>query len=74
MNKFAIRLLTLTIYATAVVAVPTITPVRAAADGGQHVKKHKKTHISPSVGAPKASNQAPYYANPSDNPDRKVSY
>jgi hypothetical protein len=73
MNKSVIRLLTLTIYATALVAVPTLTPARAATDG-QRVKKHKKTHHSPRIETPKASNQAPYYANPNDNPDRKVSY
>jgi hypothetical protein len=74
MNKLVIRLLTLAIYATALVAVPTVTPARAAADGSQQVKKHKKSHKSLRVEAPKASNQAPYYANPNDNPDRKVSY
>ena len=74
MNKSVIRLLTLTIYATTLVAVPTLTPARAAADGSQHLKKHKKTHDSRRVEAPKASNQTPYYANPNDNPDRKVSY
>jgi hypothetical protein len=74
MNKSVIRLLTLTIYATTLVAVPTVTPASAATDGSQHLKKHKKTHNSPRVEPPKASNQAPYYANPSDNPDRKVSY
>jgi hypothetical protein len=74
MNQSVIRLLTLSIYATALVAVPTITPARAATDGSQHVTKHKKSHKSPHVEAPKASGQTPYYANPSDNPDRKVSY
>ena len=73
MNKSVIRLLTLTISATALVAVPTVTPAKAAANGSQQVKKHK-SHKSPRVEAPKASNQAPYYANPNDNPDRKVSY
>ena len=73
MNKSVIRLLTLTICAMALVAVPTITPAKAAANGSQQVKKHK-SHKSLRVEAPKASNQAPYYANPNDNPDRKVSY
>jgi hypothetical protein len=73
MNKSVIRLLTLAISAMALVAVPTVTPAKAAADGSQQVKKHK-SHKSPRVEAPKASNQAPYYANPNDNPDRKVSY
>jgi hypothetical protein len=78
MRKYAIRLLTLAIYATALVAVPTVTPAKAAADGSQEMKKHKKTHKSLRIEAPKASNhkasnQAPY-SNPNDNPDRKVSY
>jgi hypothetical protein len=72
MNKSVIRLLTLTISATALVAVPTVIPAKAAGSS-QQVKKHK-SHKSPRVEAPKASNQAPYYANPNDNPDRKVSY
>jgi hypothetical protein len=79
MSKFAIRLLTLTIYTMALVAVPTITPAKAAADGSQEMKKHKKTHKSLRIEQPrssnhKSSNQAPPYANPNDNPDRKVSY
>ena len=74
MRKLAIRLLTLAIYATALVAVPAVTPAKAAADGSQEMKKHKKkTHKSLRIEAPKASNQAPY-SNPNDNPDRKVSY
>jgi hypothetical protein len=59
-NKFAIRLLRLAIYATALVAVPTVTPARAAADSSQEMKKHKKAHKSLRIGEPKASNQAPY--------------
>jgi hypothetical protein len=74
MRKYAIRLLTLAIYATALIAVPTITPAKAAADSSQEMKKHKKkTDKSLRIEAPKASNQAPY-SNPNDNPDRKVSY
>jgi hypothetical protein len=84
MRKFAIRLLTLAIYAAALVVVPTVTPAKAAADGSQEMKKpKKKIHKSLRIEAPKAtnhrasnhkaSNQAPY-ANPNDNPDRKVSY
>jgi hypothetical protein len=74
MRKLAIRFLTLAIYATALVAVPAVTPAKAAADGSQEMKKHKKkTHKSLRIEAPKASNQAPY-SNPNDDPDRKVSY
>jgi len=43
MNKFAIGLLTLATYTTALVLVPTITPSNAATHSGKHIK-HKKIH------------------------------
>ena len=39
MNKFAIRLLTLATFATALAVVPVITPSEAATNG-KHAKKH----------------------------------
>jgi hypothetical protein len=48
MSKLAIRLSMLTIGATVLVAIPTVTPAEAAANNG-HVKKHKKHR---SVGGP----------------------
>jgi hypothetical protein len=42
MSKFAIRLLTLAIYATALVLVPTVTPAKAETSSSRHLKKHKK--------------------------------
>ena len=41
MSKLAIRLSMLTIGATVVVAIPTVTPAEAATNNG-HIKKHKK--------------------------------
>jgi hypothetical protein len=39
------------------------------------IKKHKRIHRSARIEAPRSSSQPqPYYANPADNPDRKVSY
>jgi Ni/Co efflux regulator RcnB len=72
MRKYAIRLLTLAIYATALVAVPMVTSAKAAADGKEMTHK-KKHHRSSRIEEPRSSTQAPY-ANPNDNPDRKVSY
>ena len=70
MRKFPIRLFTLAICATALVAVPMVTPAKAATSAK---KKHKK--MSPAgteAQAPKGSSQYP--RNMSDDPDRKVSY
>jgi hypothetical protein len=67
MSKFAIRLLTLAVYATALMAVPMVTPARATADS-KHVKKSaskKKTLNSPSAHDP----WSPDHAN--EDPDRK---
>jgi hypothetical protein len=42
MSKSAIRLLTLAIYATALVVVPMVTPAKAATASSREIKKHKK--------------------------------
>jgi hypothetical protein len=42
MSKFAIRLLTLAICATALVAVPMVTPAEAETSSSKDIKKHKK--------------------------------
>ena len=75
MGKATIRLLMLAICAAALAAVPIATPAKAAADGSPQTKKHRKPHKSLRVETPKTPSQAqPYYGNPADNPDRKVSY
>ena len=72
MRKFPIRLLMLVICATALVAVPMVTPVQAATNSGKHVKK-KRIHTNAGIDNPGSSNQAPSN-NPYDTPERKVSY
>jgi hypothetical protein len=75
MRKMTIRLLLPAICAAVLAAVPVVTPAKAAADGSPQTKKHRKPHRSLRVETPKTPGQAqPYYANPADNPDRKVSY
>src|SRR5579859_6393185 len=64
MSKFAIRLLTLAVYATAMVALPLLTPAKAAGGGGgmssppaeessNVVKKKKKNGKSSGIDDPK---------------------
>jgi hypothetical protein len=70
MSRFAIRLLTLAMYAATLVAVPMVTPAKAATDSSKEMKKHKKKiHSSASVGAPKSSSPFPSMY---DDPDRKA--
>jgi hypothetical protein len=73
MRKLAIRLLTLTIYATATVAAPVVSPVNAANNDGKEVKKH---HKKPQ-GGPSLSSRAKPSDNPfppmNEDPDRRVS-
>ena len=70
MRKFAIRLLTLAVYATAAVAVPLVAPARAATEGTHAKKKHQKTRPASSSAAPRISNETP--RNYSDDPDRRA--
>ncbi len=42
MGKFAIRLLTLVLFATALALVPTVAPAKAETGGSRHLKKHQK--------------------------------
>lgn len=42
MTKFAIRLLTLAVYTTALVVVPMVTPAKAATSSSRHMKHKKK--------------------------------
>ena len=56
MSKFAIRLLTLTMYATSLPVIAMITPTKAATSSG-HIPKHKKQwrpRISEAVGQAQA--------------------
>jgi hypothetical protein len=74
MTRFAVRLLTLGLFAAALGAVPVIAPVKAATDASTAVKKkHKKINPAGSEAqAPKSSSQYP--PNMADDPNRKISY
>ena len=59
MCKFAIRLLTLATCATALVAVPMVTPAKAETGGSKHIKKHKmKIQSSTGFSEPWSAGQA----------------
>jgi hypothetical protein len=73
MNKSAIRLLVLVMFATAVAAVPTLVPAKAATDGNITKKKHKRASSAGSEAqAPRTSSQIP--PNMADDPNRRVGY
>ena len=71
MSKSAVGLLTLALYATALVVAPMVTPAKAATNGsGEIGKNKKKVQKSLGVGDPRSSNPAwppPMY----DDFDRK---
>ena len=59
MSKFAVRLLTLAIYATSLALVPLVAPAKAETSSGKHVKKHKsKVQWSRRTSGPWSANQA----------------
>jgi len=58
MSKSAVGLVTLVIYAGALVMAPSLTPARAETSGGKHIKKHKRVHRSPVIGNAWLANQA----------------
>jgi hypothetical protein len=70
MSNFAIRLLTLAMYAATLVVVPIVTPAKAATDSSKEMKRHKKKiHSGVNVGASKSSSPFPSMY---DDPDRKA--
>ena len=74
MIKFTIRLATLAICATALMAVPMVTTAKAATSS-KATKKHKRVHVNSGAGNSGAASQTPHYADPRDDPDRsKASY
>ena len=74
MNRSAIRLLMIVLFAIASAAIPLTTPAKAATDGSTSVKKkHKKMNPAGNEAqTPRTSSQYP--ANMSDDPSRKISY
>jgi len=72
MSKFAVRLLTLAMFATALVLVPMVTPAKAAAESAKEMKKHKKKiHRSPGIANARSHPDNPFPPMDED-PDRKA--
>jgi hypothetical protein len=74
MNKSAIRLLMLVMFAIASAAVPVVGPAKAAADGSTAVKKKHKKMSPAGTGAQTPRTSSQYPPNMSDDPSRKISY
>jgi hypothetical protein len=75
MIRFAVRLLTLGLFAAALGAVPVIAPVKAATDASTAVKKkHKKMSPAGSEAQAPKSSSSQYPPNMADDPNRKISY
>ena len=69
MSKLAIRLLILSMSATALLAAPIVTTVKAATNSSKEIKKKKKvTHRGPAVADPSAN---PFSSNIYDDFDRR---
>jgi hypothetical protein len=68
MSKFAIRLLTLAVYATTPAVVPMVTTAKAETSSRKHLKKHKKQK-SPGIGDPRSAGQAWPVSGPSSQAD-----
>ena len=59
MSKFAIRLLTLVMYATSLPVISMITPAKAETISSKHMKKHRKNiQRSPGFSDPRSAGQA----------------
>ncbi len=71
MSKSAIGLLTLAVYATSLVAVPMVTPAKAAAESSKQIKKHKKIHGNPGIANVRSPSANPFPPMGED-PDRKA--
>jgi hypothetical protein len=66
MSKYAPRLLTLAICATALAAVPMVTPAKAEMSSSKHIKKHKKKiQKSHGFSEPRSAGQAWPVSSPS---------
>ena len=58
MSKFAIRLLSLAMYATSLPVVPMITPAQAETSSTKHTKKQHRKNIQRSPGFSRSAGQA----------------
>lgn len=69
MSKFAIRLLTLAMCATALAVAPMVTPAKAETGSSKHIKKHRKwIYRSPGFGDPWSAGQVRPVTRPSGCP------
>jgi hypothetical protein len=69
MTKFAVRLLTLAIYAAALVALPAITSANAVTSHGKHTRKHvRMVQRAPAV---RDAGRNPFTSNYGEDFDRK---
>ena len=71
MNKSAIRLLVLAMFATTVTAVPMVTPAKAATAAK---KKQKRTNAAGSEAQTPRTSSSQYPPNMAEDPSRRVSY
>ena len=73
MTKFAIRLLTLAMYAAPLAVVPMVTPAKAATNSSKEIKKKKTISHSPGIANAKSSNPSanPFSSNMYDDFDRR---
>ena len=70
MSRFALRLLILAMYATALGAVSLATPAVAVTNGSKEIKKHgKMTQRSPAIHDRRSDNPFPPMY---DDPDRRA--
>ena len=69
MSKSAIRLLTLAIYATALVVVPMVTPAKAATASSREIKKQKKIPKSLGFSYPRSAGRVWPATRPSSQAD-----
>jgi hypothetical protein len=70
MSKFAIRLLTLALYATALVVIPMVTPAKAATNSSKQIKK-KMTHRNPGIANTRSPSASPFTSNMYEDFDRR---
>ena len=70
MTKFAVRLLTLAIYAAALLALPAITPANAVTSHGKHAKKHARM-VQRAPAVRDDPGRSPFPSNYTDDFDRK---
>ena len=74
MNRSAIRLLTIAMFAVTSAAIPLVVPAKAATDGSTAVKKKHKKMSPAGTEAQTLKTSSQYPPNMSDDPSRRVGY